>query len=253
MKVQYASDLHLERPDNSRYIKHHPLIPSAEILVLAGDIGIMGSDNFTKHPFWNFVSDNFERTLVVPGNHEFFGKYNINLVPQGEVSSIHTNVTIHYNDTIRIGDVDFILSTLWSEISVENYEDIRNIMGDFHRIYDGEKLLERQRYNQEHKLCLDYINYAVKSSNAEKIVVVSHHIPSFELVAQEYLGSIYNEAFTVELNDFIKSTHIDSWIYGHSHRNIDSTVGQTRCLSNQLGYVLQNEHTSFSHNKVIEL
>lgn len=253
MKVQYASDLHLERPDNSRYLKHHPLIPSAEVLILAGDIGIMGSDNFVKHPFWNFVSDNFDRTLVVPGNHEFFGKYDINSIPQGEVSAIRSNVTMHYNDTLRIGDVDFILSTLWSEISAENYEEISNIMGDFHRIYDGKKLLEQQRYNREHKRCLNYIKDAVKSSDSEKIVVVSHHVPSFELVAQEYLGSIYNEAFTVELNEFIESTRINFWIYGHSHRNIDNTIGQTCCLCNQLGYVVQNEHTSFSNNKVIEL
>lgn len=78
-------------------------------------------------------------------------------------------------------------------------------------------------------------------------------MPSFGLMAEEFMDSSINGAFTVELGDYIADTRINYWIYGHSHRNIDRTIGDTQCVSNQIGYVFQNEHQSFRRDAVIEL
>ena len=50
----------------------------------------------------------------------------------------------------------------------------------------------------------------------------------------------------------IKESGIDYWIYGHSHYNVDVEIGNTKCVSNQLGYVFHGEHESFDPGKYIE-
>ena len=72
-------------------------------------------------------------------------------------------------------------------------------------------------------------------------------------MSEEFKGSSINGAFTVELGEMIASSRIEYWIYGHSHRNIDRIIGNTKCISNQLGYVFQNEHIDFRLDAMIEI
>lgn len=50
MKIQYASDLHLEFAENGSFIKHNPLPVTGDILVLAGDIGYLGDRELHQTP-----------------------------------------------------------------------------------------------------------------------------------------------------------------------------------------------------------
>ena len=61
MRIQYASDLHLEMHANARYLKEQPLEVSGEILLLAGDIGYLGDDNYQRHPFWDWAAEHYQQ------------------------------------------------------------------------------------------------------------------------------------------------------------------------------------------------
>lgn len=253
MKIQYASDLHLEFSTNSNYLKSNPLNPAGDILILAGDIGYLNDDNFSKHPFWDWISENYQQVIVAVGNHELYKYYDLAKIPQGLVCSIRDNVKCYYNEVVRIENVDFIVSTLWAKIPFEEAYLTEHGVNDFHRILYNGTILKWDNFNQEHERCFNFIQNEVAKSTADHIVVVTHHVPSFQLISPDFAGSKINGAFSVELGSFIENSPVEYWIYGHSHRNIDKVIGQTKCVSNQLGYVFHNEHHTFDPQKTIEM
>ena len=251
MKIQYASDLHLEFADNWRFLRENPLLVMGDILVLAGDIGYLGDQNYQNHPFWDWASENYNQVLVVLGNHEFYKYYDLSTMRDGSICEIRKNVHWYYNEVVNIGDVDFILSTLWSHIDDEDAQFCERCVTDFRRIMYGEKILTHREFNLEHDKSFLFIKRTVERSTAKFKVVVTHHVPSFQLCAPEFEGSTLNGAFTVELEDYIMNSEVDYWIYAHSHRNINKVIGKTHCISNQLGYVFANEHLTFDARKAI--
>lgn len=249
MKIQYASDLHLEFAENWRYLRDNPLKPVGDILILAGDIGYLGDDNYIKHPFWDWASENYKQVIVCMGNHEFYKYYDIGTIPDGYCIEIRHNIHSYYNAVVKMENATIIISTLWSYIPLKEAYYTERAVTDFKRIlYNGE-ILTFADFNQEHKRCFNFINEAVKQN--KNTIVVTHHVPSFEMLCPKFEGSLINGAFTVELGDFIKSSDINYWIYGHSHYNIDVKIGKTNCISNQLGYVFNEENKTFNSEKFI--
>ena len=253
MIIQYASDLHLEFSDNSRYLREHPLEVNGDILLLAGDIGYLGDDNYQKHPFWSWAADNYQQVIVIPGNHEFYAGFDLGSLQNGWQHKIRTNVTCYYNAVIRLENIDLIVSTLWSQINLNDSFATESAVTDFKRIKLNGTTLDWVHFNEEHYRCFNFLNESIKNSSADHIVVATHHVPSFELMSPEFKDSNLNGAFVIELGGFIAASPVEYWIYGHSHRNIDALIGKVQCVSNQLGYVFANEHRTFSHTKCIEV
>lgn len=254
MRIQYASDLHLEFAENSSYLKHHPLEVAGDILVLAGDVGYIGDDNYSKHPFWDWASENYRQVIVVPGNHEFYKMFDLDKLYNGWTLKIRKNVTCYYNAVVPLGsDTEIIVTTLWAYISLQDAFQTEVAISDFRRIRYGADPLDFNRFNEEHYRCFHFLEDAVSRSSAKHVIVATHHVPSFELMSSEFKGSAVNGAFTVELGSFIAASPIEYWIYGHSHRNIDKVIGKTLCVSNQLGYVFCNGHGTFDKGKYMEV
>ena len=76
MNIQYCSDLHREFPDNRRWLAANPLIPSAEILVIAGDCFYL-NDDYGSYDFIRWAADSFKAVYILPGNHEYYGGYDV--------------------------------------------------------------------------------------------------------------------------------------------------------------------------------
>lgn len=253
MKIQYASDLHLEFAENASYIKHHPLQVKGEILVLAGDIGYLNDESYNRHPFWQWASDNYSQVIVCMGNHEFYKYYDIATLRDGECIEIRPNVRSYYNGIVHMEGVDIIISTLWSTISLQDAFYTEQVISDFRRILCNGEILTFAEFNKEHKRCLEFIESSIAESNAVKKIVVTHHVPSYKMQNMKFVNNRASGAFIVELEDYIRDSGIDYWIYGHSHYNVDVQIGKTLCVSNQLGYVFNNEHTTFDFGKVLEI
>lgn len=252
LKIQYASDLHLEFPANKEYLKQHPLQPIGDVLVLAGDVVPFAS--IEKHKdFFNYVSDHFESTYWLPGNHEY---YHFDIAEKSGVlhEKIRNNVFLVNNTSVIHENTKLVFSTLWSKISSGHQWQIERSLNDFYVIKHNGFRFSTEKYNQLHEESLDFIQSELKALKGEKALVFTHHCPTFLNYPLQYKGDLLNEAFAVELFDLIESSKIAYWVYGHHHSNTpEFKIGKTKLITNQLGYVQQNEHILFETKKVLEI
>jgi predicted phosphohydrolase len=252
MILQYCSDLHLEFSQNEAYVKANPIKPIGDILILAGDVTLFS--RIDRHSdFFDYISDHFEATYWIPGNHEYYQSDISNRSGSFE-ETIRNNVTLVNNVVKNIGLHQILFSTLWSSISLLNGWRIERGLNDFYQIsYNGNRF-KIPDYNDFHAKCFTFLRDALEENTNGKKVVVTHHVPTFKHYPPEYKGDYLNEAFATVLDELIVDTTPDYWIYGHHHRNISEfKIGHTKMLTNQLGYVQSNENVHFRHDKCIDL
>ena len=66
MKIQYASDLHLEMSANRRYMQNIPFDVVGDVLVLGGDIGYLCDKTMPCPKFWEWASANYREVIITP-------------------------------------------------------------------------------------------------------------------------------------------------------------------------------------------
>ena len=177
MRIQFMSDLHMELWDNSRYIKSNEFEAKGDVLVLAGDTFYLRDIIAPQKRFWNWASKSFRQVLLVPGNHEFYSNSDVTERGDSWQWLFRENVGYYYNKVVRIDDVDFIFTTLWSRIPEVDMFHVHRGMNDFRQIlYDGHRFTPDD-FNFEHEKCLRFLKQAVEQSTAKHIVVVTHHLP----------------------------------------------------------------------------
>jgi predicted phosphohydrolase len=252
MKIQFCSDLHLEFPENRRFLAKHPLQPLGDVLVLAGDV-VTFDDVEKAGSFFDFVCDHYSAVYWEPGNHEYYGS-DISDKPSPLCERVRDNLYLVNNHAVVEDGIKLVFTTLWSRISVRNEYEIGRCLSDFLVIMSGGVRLTTQQFSLLHEESLQFLKNALWEAHQAPTVVITHHVPTLMNYPQAYKNSPLTEAFAVELSGLIMDAGPACWIYGHHHVNTpEFSVGGTRMMTNQLGYVRLREHGSFRRDAVVEV
>jgi predicted phosphodiesterase len=248
MDVQYLSDVHLE------FMQKLPKIKvMADVLCLAGDIGYPFSGIYRE--FLIKMNSNFKKVFIITGNHEY---YNINKYGTHTIDEINrmiesiiynhklTNVTFLNNSYEVYNDVIFAGTTLWSKIPSVNMNDIC-LMNDFKAIenmtFDTFNILHNESCNFIENL----LTKVVSEHTGKKIVMMTHHLPSFDLINGRYKYENTNCFYASSSERFFVEP-IKAWIYGHTHIPSKKIINDIQFVCNPKGY--PNENTIINYETI---
>ncbi|MCH8180072.1 MAG: metallophosphoesterase [Proteobacteria bacterium] len=270
MRLQLASDLHLERyPD---FVL--PADPQADVLVLAGDIGSYQAGS--RLPDADFGLGQFsplrpgspwKRVLFVPGNHEFDGLEFADTHPRLRATCERLGLTWLDGEVVVIEGVRFVGSTLWSDFSAlaarergvtaqmaaldkalraANFYLRKNstLRGGQHLLAEDLRPLALQ--------CQDRLRQALQQPFEGPTVAVTHFAPTLHSADPRYGLTPGTAGFCNGLDELLP--HADLWLHGHLHCPNDHTVRGTRAdgsawacriVANPRGYFSKGEQASF--------
>ena len=256
MKIQLASDLHLEFEENREWIERNPLIPSADVLILAGDI-VCDKFAHLAFPFYYKISKQFKHIISCKGNHEFYHGdiSNAYISRRGDITQNHVWIN---NKSIRIEDVRFVVTTLWTDIPPEYNEQILLGLNDYNLITrthgNGKTIpLDTKDVNQFHEWSKEFISAQLLIPFDGKTVIVSHHLPSFKCITNRPPYPELYHAYASDMEDFMKHKNITHWFHGHSHDFFECKIHNTHVVRNPLGYVVHGDQKDFRRDFVVEV
>ena len=256
MKIQYASDLHLEFEENEDFIKQFPLEVAGDVLVLSGDTCYLGKgvEQF-RESFFKWCSDNYKETFLLPGNHEYYGEFPLDQTLDDWQLDIFPNVHYLNNKSVVLGNAQLFFTTLWTYLEPLEIYDAEHVMNDFRKITISGHGFRAVSQNRVHVLCRNWLAKAMNESQAKTKIVVTHHCPVMSPEVKRYVGVMGYPAYAEDLSSMMVETNPDYWIHGHVHTRCTNglTVGKTTILSNTLGYVDDEEHIGFNRKATFEV
>lgn len=261
--INYLSDIHLEffKP-HINFDKVFKFPEIGTILCLAGDIGYPESEIYTR--FLEYCSKYFKYVYLIAGNHEYYcGKNKEKTIQKTnnlitKICSNLKNVYFLNNESVYNEEFDIYIlgTTLWTDVNTTNKELLLGY-NDFNQIY--------YEY-QDHQYCMNDIymellnNESIEFLELEleklkytksKVIVMTHHLPTFELIHDKYKNSSLNFLFANNLDDYFEKYKIDAWICGHSHAKMNINIKNTQLFLNPIGY--PGENRKFSTNESFNL
>jgi Icc-related predicted phosphoesterase len=238
LKITYMSDLHLEfHCDNGEaFIKEViDYTPQSDLVVLAGDIAVLSRDTEQLAKLLQGLSEKVSgegRVVFVPGNHCFYsgtyaeGKRRLLMLRMAAPQNVI--VCDDYFHQFKINKYIICCGTLWFP-NLHPDPGIKSWLNDFSQIPGMEQDIYR-----ENEAFVTLLEGACEDN--DKVVVVTHHAPSYRSVSPKYAGSPMNQFFCNNLDDLIEECKPKIWISGHLHDPVDYQLFNTRITSNPFGY-----------------
>jgi predicted phosphohydrolase len=269
MKIQFASDLHLEFYADKYNFNFESILTTnkeADVLILAGDIGYP-EESITAR-FFEWCCASWPIVVWVFGNHEYYNKYSTCFtmyekeVMAEKLCERLPNLHILKNGRLELPNLRIIGTTLWTDIPPESRFRIRQSMNDFNTIYSKKsEKMSIQLWDDLHKKMSQYIEEELYDAfNKDiKVLVVTHHLPTYKMIQPMYKTSPINAGFAAHCDDLLEHSAVAAWICGHSHGAYEIELerpNQTKvkCYLNSRGY--KHETTSlqaYNPNKIIEI
>jgi len=235
MKIISYSDLHLEFGTDFR----PPAESDADVMILAGDI--ITFKDFV--PLDRFLRGWEKPVLYVTGNHEY---YTHRPMQEGDATfkqwlAEHLpNVTLLQDEAISIDGVHFFGGSMWTDFSGANplaMEAAQQQMNDYRYIMSGPgQLLRPEDTVCLHEAFTEKLLAWFENDLTGPRVVVTHHAPVVRSFSKHGSSSLMPAFNSLDMITVIKAYQPQLWVYGHTHECDDQQIGQTRVISNQLGY-----------------
>lgn len=263
-RLQYVSDMHLEFHDRLNRGNVHTqmfIVPDAPYLALCGDIG------FPERPalqaFLATCSKCFKEVFWVPGNHEFYNfgldkkaTYEEKLEMCEKICDGFKNVHFMHRKVRQIPGWNLRIAgcTLWSKLDPANDFKVLRGMNDVRQIYTAPgKNAEPNDFRRWHQQDKEWLTEQIRLAAVaqEDLIVLTHHMPTFELIHPKYKDHPLNFCFASNLEQMIQPP-VRAWLCGHSHAPNEVSINGIPCSLNPHGYPGESV-TTINRQKILEL
>ena len=158
-------------------------------------------------------------------------------------------------------------STLWTDFDGQNplTRYLASIeMNDYKHIRHGpvgvpwQRKLKPEDVEAIHHISKLYIKNAVdtvrETCDTIKVLVMTHHSPSFQSVPEMYIGDKLNGCYCSFMDYYIGELNPLVWVHGHIHQSADYMIGDTRVICNPRGYGQRaSENSNFNSTLTFEV
>jgi len=140
----------------------------------------------------------------------------------------------------ELDDYVILGTVLWSNIPFNMAKYIHNNMNDYNYIYDDKlKPITPNKINYLHYKNVEWLKNMIGKYLNKKIIVITHHLPSFKLIPSKYDNNPINCAFATDLEYLIKD-NVLYWCCGHTHTSCNASINNCKLFVNPKGYPINN-------------